>query len=73
MIDCCWHSGCCNRWPAWDWEQSATYSSLVPVGWALLIELGVFLSLAVVPLEALIHHHLQAAMLLSHLQSTSAV
>ena len=50
--------------------QQGAYSCLVPIGRALLllVEAGILLSLAVVPLQPLIDHHLQAAMLLSHLR-----
>ena len=49
-------------------EVLSTYGCLVPVWRSLLLGLPrVLLSLAVVPLQALINHNLQAAMLLSHL------
>lgn len=54
-------------------EEEISYSSLVSIGWALLAEPRIFLSLAVMPLEALIHNHLETAVLLSHLHFTPSL
>lgn len=53
-------------------RSGQAYSSLV-LGGGLLAVLSVFSSLAVVPPQAFIHHHLQAAVLLSHLATRAAI
>ena len=54
-------------------KEEISYSSLVSIGWALFAEPKIFLSLAVMPLEALIHNHLETAVLLSHLHFTPSL